>query len=61
MNSRLCWNHFTGQPRCAQFTANTWKVPPDMLRTHAAVPLVAPSLGFAPGTLNFARRVSPSG
>src|SRR4029077_6276013 len=61
MNSPDCGNQRTGQPRCAQLTANTWNWSPSTRRTQHAVSAVLPSVGVTWGFRNVARRVSPSG
>src|SRR6185295_11976352 len=56
-----CGNQRTGQPRCAQLTANTWNLSPAIRRTQEAVPAVWPSVGVTNGLRNVTSRVSPSG
>src|SRR6185295_8197350 len=61
MKSPDCGNQRTGQPRCAQFTANTWNCSPSIRLTQHAASAVLPSVGITNGLRNVASRVSPSG
>src|SRR5215470_3044595 len=61
MNKPDCGNQRTGQPRCAQLTANTWNVSPSTRRTQHAVSTVLPSVGMTRGFRKVANLVSPSG
>src|SRR5215468_2769852 len=54
-------NHRTGQPRCAQLTAKTWKRCPSTRRTQHATLAEAPSHWTRNGFSYWANRVCPTG
>ena len=49
MKSPDSGNQRTGQPRCVQFTAKTWKLVSEMQRTQQGMSAVTPSQGTTKG------------